>query len=83
MGLRTANSASKERETLTRKQLAERLGIAQQKMAHYDVAKLNFPASLFPDLSQFLERSVDELLGMAAKCGTIQKCMELKLVCLQ
>ncbi|MHB1619152.1 MAG: helix-turn-helix domain-containing protein [Sulfuricella sp.] len=39
---------------LTQQQLAEQLGVAQQTLAHYEGAKARVPASMLPQLAQFL-----------------------------
>lgn len=48
---------------LTQTGLAERLGIAQQTLAHYEVGRLRVAASMLPTLAQVLGTSVEELLG--------------------
>lgn len=53
--------ARKERD-LTQVQLAERLGIAQQTLAHYEVGRARIAASLLPALADVLDLSLDELL---------------------
>lgn len=60
LGQRIA-SARKER-SLTQVQLAERLGIAQQTLAHYEVGRARIAASLLPTLADILDVSIDELL---------------------
>ena len=47
---------------LTQVQLAERLGIAQQTLAHYEVGRARVAADLLPTLAEVLELSLDELL---------------------
>ncbi|MFY9316655.1 MAG: helix-turn-helix domain-containing protein [Burkholderiales bacterium] len=55
---------------LTQTQLAERLGIAQQTLAHYEVGRLRIAASMLPVLAQTLGSSVEELIGQApARAG--------------
>jgi transcriptional regulator with XRE-family HTH domain len=55
---------------LTQTQLAERLGIAQQTLAHYEVGRLRVAASMLPTLAQVLGSSVEELIGQApARAG--------------
>ncbi len=51
---------------LTQTQLAERLGIAQQTLAHYEVGRLRVAASMLPTLAQVLGTSVEELIGQPA-----------------
>lgn len=52
---------------LTQRKLAEMLGIAQQTLAHYEVARLKLSASFLPELSRVLDCTIDELLGMEEK----------------
>jgi len=52
---------------LTQQQLAEQLGIAQQTMAHYEGGRLKVSASLLPQLTQILNLSLDELLGLPTR----------------
>jgi transcriptional regulator with XRE-family HTH domain len=55
---------------LTQTQLAERLGIAQQTLAHYEVGRLRVAASMLPTLAQMLGTSVEELIGQSpARAG--------------
>jgi len=58
-------------QDLTQVQLAERLGIAQQTLAHYEVGRLRVAASMLPVLAQVLGTGVEELLGQrpAARNG--------------
>jgi len=60
LGARIAQ-ARKDRD-LTQVQLAERLGIAQQTLAHYEVGRARIAASLLPALADVLDLSLDELL---------------------
>ncbi len=50
---------------LTQTQLAERLGIAQQTLAHYEVGRLRVAASMLPTLAQTLGSSVEKLIGQS------------------
>jgi len=45
-------------------QLADMLGIAQQTLGHYEMARLRVPASMLPQLAQIFKVGVDELIGM-------------------
>lgn len=47
---------------LTQVQLAERLGVAQQTLAHYEVGRARIAADLLPVLAEVLDLSIDELL---------------------
>ena len=63
---------------LTQTQLAERLGIAQQTLAHYEVGRLRVAASMLPTLAQVLGTSVEELIGQrpahtTGKRGPVQR----------
>jgi transcriptional regulator with XRE-family HTH domain len=51
---------------MTQQQLAEVLGIAQQTLAHYEVARLRVPASMLPTLAETFKVQVDVLLGRTA-----------------
>lgn len=53
--------ARKERG-MTQQQLAEQLGIAQQTLGHYEVARARIAADLLPKLADALDVSLDELL---------------------
>lgn len=48
---------------LTQQQLADHLGIPQQTLAHYEVARARVPASMLPTLAKLLTLSLDELIG--------------------
>lgn len=54
-------TARKERG-LTQQQLADKLGIAQQTLAHYEVARARIAADLLPQLAELLDLSFDEML---------------------
>ena len=60
MGARIAQ-ARKERG-LTQVQLAERLGISQQTLAHYEVGRVGVGAPLLPLLAEILDLTFDEML---------------------
>ena len=47
---------------MTQVELAEKLGIAQQTLAHYEVGRLRVPISLLPVLAQTLRLTFDEIL---------------------
>lgn len=61
LGARIAQA--RKSQGITQQQLAEQLGIAQQTLAHYEVARARVPASLLPTLAQLLTLSLDELIG--------------------
>lgn len=60
LGSRIAQ-ARKERG-MTQQALAEALGIAQQTLGHYEVARARIAADLLPRLADALDMSLDELL---------------------
>ena len=60
LGSRIAQ-ARKERG-MTQQALAEALGIAQQTLGHYEVARARLAADLLPRLAEALDLSLDELL---------------------
>lgn len=53
-------------QNMTQQQLADALGIAQQTLAHYEVARLRVPASMLPTLGEIFKVPVDELIGKPA-----------------
>lgn len=61
LGLRLAQF--RKAQHLTQQQLAERLGISQQTLAHYEVGRLRVAVSLLPALSQALAVSFEQLIG--------------------
>ena len=60
LGARVAQARKDKR--LTQVVLAERLGIAQQTLAHYEGGRLRIAASMLPALAEILDLSIDELL---------------------
>ena len=54
---------------LTQTELGDRLGLTQQQLAHYEVARRRFPASLLPGLARELAVSLDDLVGEDKKPG--------------
>ena len=61
MGSRIA-AARKDAE-LTQVELADRIGIAQQQLASYEVGRRRVPVSLLPALARALSVTIDELIG--------------------
>jgi transcriptional regulator with XRE-family HTH domain len=61
LGARVASA--RKAQNITQQQLAERLGIAQQTYAQYEVGRARFPASMLPKLAQDLSLTLDELMG--------------------
>lgn len=60
LGARIA-SARKEKG-MTQQQLADRLGVSQQTLAHYEVGRVGVAAAMLPKLAKLLDLSFDELL---------------------
>lgn len=55
---------------LSQQAVADRLGIAQQTLAHYEVGRLRLPVSLLPKLAELFGVPADELLGLnGARAG--------------
>lgn len=44
--------------------VADKLGVAQQTLAHYEVGRLRMPTSLLPKLAQLFGVGVDDLAGL-------------------
>lgn len=61
LGTRIAR-ARKERG-MTQVQLADRLGVSQQTLAHYEVGRVGVGAAMLPVLADILDLSLDELLN--------------------
>jgi transcriptional regulator with XRE-family HTH domain len=61
MGGRIA--AARKDADLTQVDLADRLGIAQQQLASYEVGRRRVPVSLLPTLARALSVSIEELIG--------------------
>lgn len=47
----------------TQQELAEKLGVAQQTLAHYEVGRIRIPASTLPLLATLFMTPVDTLVG--------------------
>ncbi len=47
----------------TQQEMADKLGIAQQTLAHYEVGRNRMPASALPMLATLFALPIDELLG--------------------
>jgi transcriptional regulator with XRE-family HTH domain len=52
---------------ITQIQMAEALGVSQQTVNSYEVARRRIPASALPTLAELFKISVDELLGNPPK----------------
>lgn len=61
LGARIAQA--RKDQGLTQQQLADQLGIPQQTLANYEVARARLPASMLPTLAHLLTLSLDELMG--------------------
>ena len=61
LGVRIAQA--RKDQGLTQQQLADQLGIPQQTLANYEVARARLPASMLPVLAHLLTLSLDELIG--------------------
>lgn len=55
-------AATRKERGLTQQALADQLGIAQQTLGHYEVARARIAADLLPQLAKLLDLSLDELL---------------------
>ncbi len=60
LGARIAQA--RKNQDMTQVQLAERLGIAQQTLAHYEVGRARIAADLLPVLAETVELSLDDVL---------------------
>ena len=54
---------------LSQQAVADQIGVAQQTLAHYEVARLRMPVSLLPKLAQLFGVPGDELLGLNSGAG--------------
>ncbi len=59
----------RKEQGLTQSQLAELLGLTQQQVGHFEVARRRVPVSMLPTLARTLGTSVEELLGEGKKPG--------------
>lgn len=57
----------RKEQTLTQEQLAQKLGITQSVLAHYETGIRRIPLSIVPAVAQALFVSVEEILGMPTK----------------
>ncbi len=62
-GLGARIAQARKDQGLTQQQLADHLGIPQQTLANYEVARARLPASMLPVVAQLLTLSLDELIG--------------------
>lgn len=61
LGARLAEARKGQR--LSQAELAERVGVAQQTLAHYEVGRLRIPVSLLLEMSRILRFSIDDMLA--------------------
>ena len=61
LGRRVAQA--RKAQSLTQQQLAKRLGISQQTLAHYEVGRLRVAVAMLPALAKELNVSVEDLIG--------------------
>lgn len=61
--LGTRIAQARKDQGMTQQQLADQLGIPQQTLAHYEVARARLSVSMLPTLAQLLTLSLDELIG--------------------
>lgn len=54
-------------QNITQNQMAQTLGVSQQTVNSYEVARRRIPVSTLPTLAKLLDASIDELLGVATK----------------
>ncbi len=54
-------------QDLTQQQLAERLGVSQQTLAHYEVGRLRIAVAMLSTLAKELDVAVEDLLGEPTK----------------
>jgi len=65
LGARVAER--RKAQGITQIQMAEALGVSQQTITSYEVARRRIPVSALPVLARLLAISVDELLGEPAR----------------
>jgi transcriptional regulator with XRE-family HTH domain len=53
----------RKEQSWSQQQLAQMLGIAQQTLGHYEMARLRVPASMLPQFAQIFKVGVDDLIG--------------------
>ncbi len=59
----------RKEQGLTQVQLGELLGLTQQQVGHFEVARSRLPVSMLPLLAKSLGTTVEELLGEDKKPG--------------
>lgn len=66
VGLGKRVAQLRREQNMTQQQLADALGIAQQTLTHYEVARLRVPASMLPMLGEIFKTPMDVLMGQPA-----------------
>jgi transcriptional regulator with XRE-family HTH domain len=59
----------RKEQGLSQQSVADKLGIAQQSYAHYEVGRVRMPLWVLPRLAQLFGVSADELIGEPHKTG--------------
>jgi transcriptional regulator with XRE-family HTH domain len=59
----------RKEQGLSQQSVADKLGIAQQSYAHYEVGRVRMPLWMLPQIAQLFGVSTDELIGESTKPG--------------
>jgi transcriptional regulator with XRE-family HTH domain len=59
----------RKEQGLSQQSVADKLGIAQQSYAHYEVGRVRMPLWMLPRLAQLFGVSADELIGEPTRSG--------------
>ena len=59
----------RKEQGLSQQSVADKLGIAQQSYAHYEVGRVRMPLWVLPRLAQLFGVSADELIGESTRTG--------------
>jgi transcriptional regulator with XRE-family HTH domain len=59
----------RKEQGLSQQSVADKLGIAQQSYAHYEVGRVRMPLWMLPQIAQLFGVSTDELIGESTKSG--------------
>ena len=62
-------AALRKEAGLSQQAVADKLGIAQQTYAHYEVGRARMPVSLLPEFADLFGVGADELLGLKNGAG--------------
>jgi transcriptional regulator with XRE-family HTH domain len=71
LGRRVAEA--RKAQSLTQQQLAKRLGISQQTLAHYEVGRLRVAVAMLPMLAKEVNVSVEDLIGNSNGTGQTKR----------